>query len=190
MKYLLVLLASVIILAGCNRNIKQPESKIFLREDLDLSHISRIAVLPFVNVTGGELNAQRMRDIFITKLRASDKFEVVDKDLVDSTLREMTVDFGDSLDKSVLKILAKKLEVNGFMTLTMNRIEGRGWGPPPYPEISLTLHLIDAETALVLWHSTAYRNAYSDSRGLKLDTKNKLEITLKLVQNMIESIPK
>lgn len=188
-KYLLLFFSVLVSLAGCG-DIKKPESEVSLRKDIDLSNISRLAVLPFGYLTGGEYSARRVREIFISELISSSKFDVVDRDIVDATLREMAIDYENSLDRSVLNILAKKLEVNAFMSGTVNRVEGRGWGRPPYQEISLTLTLIDAETAKVLWRSTAYRNAYSDSRVFTVDPKRKIEITRKLLQDMIFSIPK
>lgn len=188
MTKLLLLLTTFLLMAGCD--IKQPESAIFLRNDLDLSAVSRIAVLPFENLTGIEYNARRMREIFITELLASGKFAVVDREIVDATLREITNTTGKSPDAPVLKILAKKLEVNAFLIGTMNKIEGRAWGEPRYPEISFTLHLIEGESARLLWRSTAYRNAYSENRVLKVDPKGTFEITRKLMQDMIASIPK
>lgn len=189
MKELLVLSLALLIMAGCNSNIKQANTAIFLRNDLDLSHISRVAVLPFDYLTGGEANAKRVREICIAELLASGRFAVVDREKIDTTLRELAINSKIPLDKSALNIVAKKLEVNGFLSGTVNKIEGRGWGPAPYPEISLTLHLIDAETARVVWRSTAYRNAYSDSRGLNRDRKNKLAVTRQLLRDMIVSIP-
>lgn len=179
---------AVLFMAGCNSNIKQANTAIFLRNDLDFSHISRVAVLPFDYLTGGEANAKRVREICIDELLASGRFEVVDREKVDMTLRELAINSKIPLDKSALNIVAKKLEVNGFVSGTVNKIEGRAWGPSPYPEISLTLHLIDAETARVVWRSTAYRNAYSDSRGLNRDRKNKLAVTRQLLRDMIVSI--
>lgn len=189
MKNLLIVLTALIFISGCD--VKKPaESAVFLREDLDLSSITRVAVLPFDYLTGGKFNARRVQEIFISELIASNKFEVVDKGTVDATLRQMAIKTGNPLTGSVLKILAKKLEVNAFLSGTVNKVEGRGWGPPPYPEISLTLHLIDADTAKVIWRSTAYRNAYSDNRMFNLDPKIKFEVTRKLLRDMIGAIPK
>lgn len=189
MKDRLVICMAIILMAGCSSNIKQANTAIFLREDLDLSTISRVAVLPFTYLSGGESNAKRVGEIFQEELLAANRFEVVDKETMEATLREMTINSNYSLDKSVLNILVKKLEVDAFLTGTVNRIEGRSWGRPPYPEISLTLHLIDAETAKVVWRTTAYRNAYSDNQGLNRQRKNKLVMTRKLLQEMIAAIP-
>lgn len=99
---------AVFLMAGCSSNIKQANTAIFLRDDLDLSNISRVAVLPFGYLTGGEANAKRVREICIKELVASGRFDVVDKDTVDATLRDMAFHTKSSLDKSVLNILAKK----------------------------------------------------------------------------------
>ena len=189
MKNLLVVLTAFILLSGCGS--KDPESAVYLREGLDLSYVSRVAVLPFENLSGEENVGKRVRDITITELLASGKFEVVDKGIVDATLREMAISNENSLDAPVLKILGKRLEVNAFVSGTVNNIEGGSRGALAYPEVSLTLHLIDSETAQVLWRSTAYRNGYSIwNRMFDLDPRDEFEITLSLLQDMVASIPK
>lgn len=188
MKNLLILITAVFILAGCGG--KQPQSAIFLREGLDMAYVAKVAILPFENLTQDEFVGRRVRDIAFTEALASRKFEVVDKGLVDAALREMAINKDDALDAPVLKILGKRLGVNAFLTGTVNNIEGGG-GALSYPEVSITLHLIDSETAQVLWRSTAYRNGYSVmNRMFDLDPMDEFEVTLSLLRDMIASIPK
>ncbi|MHB8810046.1 MAG: CsgG/HfaB family protein [Desulfobulbaceae bacterium] len=188
MKNLLILVTAVFILCGCGG--KQPESAIFTREGLDLAYVTKVAVLPFENLTADEFVGRRVRDIAFTEILASKKFEVVDKGVVDAVLREMAISGTEALDAPVLKILGKRLGVNAFLSGTVNNIEGGG-GALSYPEVSITMHLIDSETAQVLWRSTAYRNGYSVmNRMFDLDPQDEFEVTLSLLKDMISSIPK
>lgn len=188
MKNLFILVTAILILCGCSD--KQPESAIFLREGLDLAYVEKVAILPFENLTTDEFVGRRVRDIAFTEVLASKKFEVVDKGVVDAVLREMAISGQDALDAPVLKILGKRLGVNAFLSGTVNNIEGGG-GALSYPEVSITMHLIDSETAQVLWRSTAYRNGYSVmNRMFDLDPMDEFEVTLSLLKDMIASIPK
>lgn len=189
MKNLLILVAAVFILCGCGG--KKPESAIFTREGLDLAYVTKVAVLPFENLTADEYVGRRVRDIAFTETLASKKFEVVDKGVVDAVLREMAISGTEGLDAPVLKILGKRLGVNAFLSGTVNNIEAGGKGALSYPEVSITMHLIDSESAQILWRSTAYRNGYSVmNRMFDLDPQDEFEVTLSLLQDMIASIPK
>ena len=189
MKNLLILVTAVFILCGCGD--KKPESAVFLREGLDLAYVAKVAILPFENLTADEFVGRRVRDIAFTQALASKKFEVVDKGVVDAALREMALGNEEALDAPVLKILGKRLGVNAFLTGTVNNIEGGARGALSYPEVSITLHLIDSESAQVLWRSTGYRNGYSVmNRLFDLDPIDEFEVTLSLLQDMIASIPK
>ncbi len=190
MKRIFAVLLALMLVSGCGG--KAPESAMYTREGLDLNYIDRIAVLPFENLTDNQYAARRVRDIALTEIMASGKFEVVDKGIVDSVLQEMTLSKAESLDAPLLKILGKRLRVKALLTGTINNIQGgSGRGAMRYPEISLTLHLIDTETAQVLWRSTAYRNGYSLlNRLFDLDPRDEFEVTLELLQEMVASIPK
>lgn len=189
MKNLLILVTAMFILCGCGG--KKPESAVFLREGLDLSYVTKVAVLPFENLTTNEMVGRRVRDIAFTEVMAAKKFDVVDKGVVDAALREMALNGQEAMDAPVLKILGKRLGVNAFLSGTVNNIEGGDRGALSYPEVSLTLHLIDSETAQILWRSTAYRNGYSlMNRMFDLDPRDEFEVTLSLLQDMIASIPK
>ena len=188
MKNLFILITAVFILCACSG--KKQESAVFVREKLDLSYVSKVAILPFENLTANEFVGKRVRDIAFTEALAAKKFGVVDKGVVDAALREMAITKDEPLDAPVLKILGKRLGVNAFLTGTVNNIEGGG-GALSYPEVSLTLHLIDSETAQVLWRSTSYRNGYSVmNRLFDLAPKDEFEVTLSLLKDMIASIPK
>lgn len=190
MKKVILVLVSIatLFVSGCGS--KEPSSTVFLREGLDLNYVERVAILPFENLTADQYTGKRVRDITFTETLASGKFDVVEQGVVDAVLREMALSAETPLDAPVLKILGKRLGVNAFLSGTVNSLKGGGSGYS-YPEVSLTLHLIDIESAEVLWRSTAYKNGYSIwNRLFDLDPQDEFEITLLLLREMLASIPK
>ncbi len=188
MKKIIVVLVSIaaLFMGGCSS--KEPESTVFIREGLDLNYVERVAVLPFENLTIDQFAGKRVRDMAFTEALASEKFDVVELGVVDAVLREMALSEDVPLDAPVLKILGKRLGVNAFLSGTVNSLRGGG-SSYQYPEVSLTLHLIDIESAEVLWRSTAYKNGYSIwNRLFDLDPQDEFEITLLLLQEMLSTI--
>jgi len=189
MKKLVLLLSIVGLVSGCSG--KAPESAYYVRDGVDLEYIETIAILPFGNYTGDKTIDSRIRDMTITEVLASKKFDVVDRGIVDSTLQEMALANQNSFDLPVIKVLGKRLNVKAFLAGNVNKIAGSGKSAYSYPEISLTLHLIDAESGQILWRSTSYKNGYSVvNRLFDLDPIDEFEITVDLLSEMIASIPK
>lgn len=190
MKKLILVLMSIATLyvGGCGNKI--PDSTVFVREGLDLNYVDRVAVLPFDNLTIDQYAGKRVRDMTLTEAMSSGKFDVVEQGVVDAVLREMALSDEVPIDAPVLKILGKRLGVNAFISGTVNSIRSGG-SSYQYPEVSITLYLVDIETAEVLWRSTAYKNGYSLwNRLFDLDPQDDFEITLLLIQEMLGSIQK
>jgi len=185
---LVLIFIATMLVSGCGS--KGPESTVFVREGLDINYVERVAVLPFDNLTIDQYAGDRVRDMTFTEALASGKFEVVDQGVVDATLREMALSPDSPLDAPVLKILGKRLGVNAFISGTVNSLKGGASGYQ-YPEVSLSLYMIDTETAEVLWRSTAYKNGYSLwNRLFDLDPQDEFEITMLLLQEMLATIQK
>lgn len=189
MKKIVLLLSIVGLLSGCGG--KAPESAFYIRDGVDLEYIEKIAILPFGNYTGEKSIDGRIRDMAITEVLASKKFDVVDRGIVDNTLREMALTNQNSFDLPILKVLGKRLNVKAFLAGNVNKVAGSGRSAYSYPEISLTLHLIDADSGQILWRSTSYKNGYSVvNRLFDLDPIDEFEITLDLLSEMVAAIPK
>ncbi|MBE0598782.1 MAG: hypothetical protein IH614_16120 [Desulfuromonadales bacterium] len=184
-----LLLASVIVLlllAGCSaRN----QTKSFMRKEVDLSYIQNVAVLPFENLGGGAGAAQRTREIIMTQVLASGLFNVVDKGRVDSTLRTEAIEPGTPIDGPTLRRLGQRLETQAFLLGSVEQAADARTGGAVYPEISLTLRLIDAESGSVLWQSSGRGSGYSlMDRLFGVTPKNSFQVTLDLVSKMLVTI--
>ncbi len=183
---LLIFVLTSIFLSACGgRN----QTKSFMREEVNLSYIQRVAVLPFENLGGGAGPAQRTREITMTQLLASGLFDVVDKGRVDSTLRTEAIDANAPIDAPTLRRLGQRLDVQGFILGSVEQVSDARTGGAVYPEISLTLRLVDAESGSVLWQSSGRGSGYSlADRLFGFAPKNSFQVTLDTVSRMLATI--
>lgn len=187
--FLILFLFTLISTSGCGG--KGASTQTFLREDVDLTYITKVAILPFENNTQDEFAASRIRDITATQIMAKGIFDVVDKGIVDSALREMGIDKTTPLDVPIVKRLAQRLNVESFVIGTINNIGENRQGSFSYPEMSFTLQLLDGESALILWRTSDTLSGYSLSdRLFGLDPMDAFQITVTLLNNMLATIPK
>ena len=192
MKRLLILLLislSLLPAFGCSQ--KSSVTTTFVREDVDLTYITKVAVLPFVNNTNDEFSGQRIRDIASTQILAMGIFDVVGRGVVDSGLREMAIEPDTPLDVQLIKKLGRRLGVEGFILGTVNGVGDQRRGSFAYSEVSLSLELIDAESGLVLWRNSDTLSGYSlTDRLFGLDPLDSFQVTVDLLNKMFATIPR
>jgi len=187
--HLALLLFFPFFLHGCAGTDSAPQT--FVRENVDLGYITRVAVLPFANNTQDDFAAQRIRDITSTRILAMGIFDVVDRGVVDSGLREMAIDKDTPLDVPVVKRLGQRLGVQAFVYGTVNSIGENRQGSFTYPQVALTLELIDSESAQVLWRNSDTNSGYSlADRLFGLAPQDAFQITVNLLNSMLATIPK
>jgi TolB-like protein len=181
---LIVVLAISMWGCGSRKNADQT----FMRE-VSLAYIQTIAVLPFESLAGGEGPTQRVREITMTQVLASGLFDVVDKGRVDSALRAEAIDQKTPIEAATMKRLGQRLGVQAFMMGSVEQTADARTGAAVYPEIFLTLRLVDSEAGTVLWQASSRGSGYSlTDRLFGLTSKNSFEVTLELVSQMLRSI--
>ncbi len=184
-----LVIMSLLPLSGCSK--KDPVSTTYVRPDVDLTYITKVAILPYVNNTKDEFSGQRIRDITSTQVLAMGIFDVVGRGIVDSALREMAIEADTPLDEQLTKRLGKRLRVEGFIQGTVNGVGEQRRGSFNYTEVSLTLELIDAESALVLWRSSDTLSGYSlTDRLFGLDPLDAFQVTVDLLRKILSTIPR
>jgi TolB-like protein len=182
---LIFLLSNMLLLSGCGSG---GMNKAFMREGAVLSHIQTVAVLPFENLGGSAGAAQRTREITMTQILIGGLFDVVDKGRVDSVMRDEVIDPGTPLDAVTLRRLGQRLGAQGFILASVEQgTESRG--SANYPEIHLTLRLLDAETGTLIWQASGRGSGYSlMDRLFGFTPKNSFEVTLELLNKLLATI--
>jgi len=185
----LIMLALLLFLSGCS--IKDQARTVYIREGVDLTYINKVAVLPFTNNTKDEFSAQRIRDITSTQILAMGIFDVVNRGVVDNALRELAIDEDTPLDRQLTKKLGQRLGVQGLILGTVNDVGEARRGSFNYTQVSLTLELIDTDSALVLWRDSDHLSGYSlTDRLFGLDPLDRFQVTLELLQKILATIPR
>jgi len=181
------ILVIVDILSGCG---VKTSSQSFLREDTELGFVQRVAVLPFENHSKDEFAAARARDFTITQGLAMGLFDIVDKGLVDSVLQEEVIEPGAPLDESMTKRLGQRLKVQAILLGAVDYAGEGEKGNFAFPELSLTMRLVDADTAVVLWQASGHGSGYCLWKRLfGLAPRDIFQVGLGTIEDMLETLP-
>jgi len=155
---IVIVLCLAVGLAGCGLSRSNVS---YNREDVDLSLVNRVAVLPFINNTKDRFAAERVRDVAITQILALGIADVVDKGIVDSVMREEAIDPNLPIDLINLKRLGQRLNVQAFLLGTIDEASEIRRGSLSFPELALTLRLVDSKASIVLWQASGRRTTES-----------------------------
>lgn len=186
-KFLLIAFVLLIVdlLSGCGITTQS-----FLREDIELGYVRQVAVMPFENHSEDEYAAARAQDFTITQGLAMGVFDIVDKGLVDSILREEAIEPGTPLDLPTVKRLGKRLNVQALLLGSVDYAKEVRRGNYSYPEFSITLRLIDVGTATVLWQASGHGSGYSLwGRLFGLAPRDIFQVELGTIKDIFKTIP-
>jgi TolB-like protein len=163
----------------------------FLRTEVDLGYIEKVAVLPFENYSTEPLSAQRSRELVITQVLASGMFDIIDKGYVDSVLRTEAISAGVPIDPLTLRRLGERLGAQGFILGSVDYAGMGQAGNAAYPELSLTLRLVDSESGFVIWQASGRGSGYSVwERLFGVSPKDEFQVTLKLIRRLLATMRK
>jgi len=177
-------------LTGCGLSF-MGKSKAYVRENVDFGFVQKIAVLPVENNSKDEFAPELVRDITITRILAMKLFDVTDKGLVDSFLREEAIDPGKPIDAATIKRLGQKLNVQSLLLTTLDISADSRKGTMSYPEMSVTLRMLEVETGMVIWQSGGHQSGDSIWRRLfGLAGRDKYQVTVSLVEDILHTIPR
>nr|MBF0220886.1 hypothetical protein [Desulfobulbaceae bacterium] len=176
------------LLNGCG---SKSNMEYFLRDDVDIGYVSRIAVVPFENNSRDQYVAPRVRDLVITQILSYKIFDVVDKGLVDSALREEAVDLSKApMDAALIKRVGQRMNVQAFLMGTIDLSEKVQRGTVSYPQLSITLRLVDIHTGMIFWQVSGNRTG--DSLGKRLfglAHDDEFKVSLGLIRQLLNTLP-
>lgn len=176
----------LLLIGGCGGKY---DSKEYLREQVDLAAISRIAVMPFQNFTGDSFVADRTRDIATTQLLASGIADVVDRGLVDSVMMEEVIDPRLPIDQINMKRLGQRLNVQAFLLGAVDLAGEKRSGSVAYPVLGVTLRLVDSQAGLVIWQSSGrWTSETVLGRILGINPTDDFHVSMQLLRRMFGTL--
>lgn len=162
----------------------------FLRDEVDLTAVARVAVVPFENNSKEQFAPERVRGMAITEILAQGLFDVVDKGLVDSACREEAVDLSKGpMDAGVMKRLGQRLNVQAFLMGSIDQAGDVQRGPNSYPALAMTLRLVDTHSGMIFWQASGSRTG--DSLGKRLfglGSDDEFKVALRLLRQLLSTI--
>ncbi len=159
------------------------------REDVDLGLVSRVAVLPFANNSKDQFAAERVRDVVITQVLALGIADVVDKGIVDSVMREEAIEPNRPIDLINLKRLGQRLNVQAFVIGTIDEAEEIRRGSLSFPELAMTIRLVDSRASMVLWQASGRRTSETwAGRLFGLAPGDSFHNTLYLTRDLLKTL--
>lgn len=184
---LLFVMIITLIMVGCGKSIRRT----FVRENIDLGFVNRVAVLPLENNSADKFVAERVRNSIATQVLERGIFDVVDKGILDNALREEAIEPGSPIELNSLKRIGQRLNVQGFIIGSVDEATEERKGAYSYAVMSLTLRLLETTGGTVLWQANGSRSAGSAlGRLFGLDAKDAFYNTDKLVKSLVRTIPK
>lgn len=146
---------------GCS-NVK---GKVYINPNANFRFIKKVAVLPFENLSQDRFAGKKMRDIFITTLLASEVVDVTELGEIQQVMNTI----GMVPDQGQPVLTVREQEPTGTITRDTARALGQALGiqgiivgsveeygivrglSGSYPEVSLTLRMIDPKTGSIIW---------------------------------------
>ncbi len=139
--------ALVLVLVGCASNLATKR-----RLDTPLPVSSRVALLPFENLSGREKAAEKLTDYFLTSLARHNQFETVEFGQLYDVLRQHRIRSASLLTDEQIDSLAVSLGVDYILVgspLEYNEYDNNFLGR--VPQVSFNCRLIDCSDKKTIW---------------------------------------
>jgi TolB-like protein len=154
------LLLMVMALPAC-RTAQQTS---YVHKNADLGAITKVAVLPFDNLSQERTAGDKVQKVFYLELLALDVFEVAEPGQVTKVMRAQAS--ADALAPADYQKIGKDLGVDAiFIGSVVDYTETRT-GSTPTPEVTIQLRLIEAHSGSTVWSTGRTRSGASVSTRL------------------------
>jgi hypothetical protein len=113
---------------------------------------------------------------------------LVDKGHVDIFLRQESIAPGAPLDAFTVRRLGESLKVEAVLMGAVEEATGAR-GSATFPEITMTLRLVDCETGLLLWQATGRGSGYSTAdRLFGFAPKDNFIVAIELLEKLFATM--
>ncbi|MDA3834234.1 MAG: hypothetical protein PF495_12655 [Spirochaetales bacterium] len=177
-------LVSLLLFSGCSRPMS------YIHPAADLTYIKTVAIVPLKNLTQ-EKNAEcKVMDVVAAEALRRGVFDVVEFGEVSKILRAEGFKEGEGIiSKSVAERGGKRLNVQAFIVGSVAEYGVSRAGGSLYPEVSLSLKLVDARSYKILWEAThSLKGATVLDRLFGIGRKSPSDLCKELVVKMFDTL--
>lgn len=183
----LVLITGLALVAfGCARNMAPA---VFIKPEMDLSLIRRVAVLPLDNLTREQMAHEKVRRILVSELLATGAFEVVDPGEVNRAVAELGAQAASGIKVEEIKRLGRSLNAQALLMGAVVEYGEIRSGAVSAPLVSLTLRMVEAERGTIIWSSNVSEGGIGlGTRFLGSSRDSISEATIKAIRKSIYTL--
>jgi TolB-like protein len=126
------------------------------------SPLTKIAILPFDNLSGEEGAGEKMTEIFVVELMRTGRFEVVEPGRVKKAMMEKRIRTTRDLDLDAARWLGETLGLDLILVGSVLEFEIQESQNKPVPVVTVTARFLKADSGATLW--AAYQSRKGDDR--------------------------
>jgi len=174
---------SAMLLAGCAKPMN------FVHPGADLSYIRSVAIVPFKNLTQEKCAEEKVMHVVATEMLRRG-LEVVEFGEVAKVLRGEGYGRDEgSLNRAVAENASRRLGVQAFLVGAVQEYGQSDKGGDAYPEVCVSLRLLDAKTCTILWEANhSLKGATVLDRLFGIGKKSRTDLSRDVVVEMFASL--
>lgn len=140
-----------LLVAGCARM----KPAVYFNQNMDFSSLHTVAVMPFQSLTGDTNAAERVRNVFINMLLATQSVYVLPPGEVDRGIRLVGMVNSSSPSVEEIKKLAGILKVDAVITGELREYGEVRTGSSTANVISVGVRIIEAQAGNIVWSASS-----------------------------------
>jgi hypothetical protein len=133
-----------------------PGTRVYVNPDADMAFYTKVAVVPFTNISGDGFAGQRVTRAFITALILTNRYQIVQPEEFRSALLKSGATPGPdgTYDPEKLKEVALQAGATGILRGAVSEYTMQRSESGDVPAIAFDAELMDANTGNVVWRSS------------------------------------
>jgi len=162
----------------------------YVHPTADLTYVTTVAIVPFENLTQERGAAGKMINVVAAEILRRGIFDVVEFGEVEKVLNEegFRPEEG-TISKRTAERAGSRLNVQAFVVGSVEEYGVARSTGSDYPEVSLTLKLIDAKSYKILWEAThSVTGASVWDRLFGIGKQSRSELSRELVEEMFDTL--
>ncbi len=182
---ILLVVLCLILSSGC----AVPMSS-YIRPTADLTYIKTVAIVPLENLTQERGAEGKVMNVVASEVLRRGVFDVVEFGEVAKVLREEGFRREEGvISKSVAERAGKRLNVQAFILGSVEEYGVSRTGGGSYPEVSVSLKLIDAKSYKILWEAShSVKGATILDRLFGIGKKSSSELSRQVVSGIFDTL--
>jgi hypothetical protein len=180
----LFVLVSLLFFSGCGGPMS------YVHPTADLTYITTVAVVPFKNLTQERGAEGKVMNVVAAEVLRRGVFDVVELGEVAKVLREEGFREEDGvISKATAERAGKRLNVQAFIVGSVQEYGVSRTGAANYPEVSLSLKLVDVKSYKILWEATdSAKGGTVLDRLFGIGKKSPSDLCRELVEEMFDTL--